>query len=234
MSDLPPYSPAPAEPSISPPLRHSMAGPIQTCSIEDRQHDYFRVLQTSPTDYQISLTVDLTAPLYRIEVSSDPEVANDIQLFKAFSSDLVAACRISPKKGVKGPPPTAFFSLAPLAEGTKWHPLTKFSSMTTIGSYCCALPLVMVPGCPPVLRNFIWRLGKEMGEAEVELWLSDKTQYAPEGWDRGQLFARYYGSKGTRFIGKCILEIRRGGGLEFELGVVVGVLAVLQLSQRKR
>lgn len=232
MSELPPYTPA-GVPPPQPTNKTSMSGPIQTCSIEDRQHDYFRLFRDSPNNYHLSLTVDST-PLYRIEISQDPSAVADIQLFTAFSSSPAdAACKIPPKpaKAAKGVPVATTCTSLPLSASATWLPLQKASFSTYREHYGGALPLVMVPGCRPVLRNFAWRLAGQGIEADVELWLKDPLPYLPhEGIDRGLLFARYF-ARSTKLYEKGVLEIRRGGGLEFELGVVVGLLAVLRLSE---
>jgi hypothetical protein len=237
MSDLPAYTPAGVAPS-PPPVKGSMAGSIQTCGIEDRQHDYFRITQDSPNHYQISLTVDPT-PLYRVEISQDPSAVADIQLFTAFSTNTAeAACRITPKsgKGYKSGPVATTCTFLPVSETAVWRPLSKSSSMTYRENYAGSLPLVMVPGCRPVWRNFSWRFGQDAtnNEAAVELWLKDQLPYPPhESIDRGQLFAQYF-VRSTRLYEKGVLEIRRGGKLQFEFGVVVGMLAVLELAQREQ
>jgi len=103
--------------------------------------------------------------------------------------------------------------------------------------YSSSLLLVMVPGCQPVWRNFRWRFaqGAANDEAAVQLWLKDPLPYSTsQGMlERGQLFAQYF-AKPTRLHEKGVLEIRRGGGLQFEFGVVVGMLAVLELAQREQ
>jgi hypothetical protein len=60
--------------------------------------------------------------------------------------------------------------------------------------------------------------------------LREKIMYAPsESLDREQLFANYY-QRGNRVFPKGVLEVRRGGGIEFEMGVVLGMLAVLEMK----
>ena len=64
--------------------------------------------------------------------------------------------------------------------------------------------------------------------------MKEPIPYPPhESIDREQLFARYF-ARPTRLYEKGVLEIRRGGGLQFEFGVVVGMLAVLELAQREK
>lgn len=197
MSYLPPYTPA-GVPPPQPVKKTSMAGPIQTCSIEDRQHDYFRLTRDSPNSYQLSLTVDST-PLYRIETSQDPAAVADIQVFTAYSSEPANAAGKIPPKPTKGAmakraPVATICTSLPLHSAAEWFPLYKASSMIYREHYHCTLPLVMVPGCRPVLRNFAWRLGQTtLGatEADVELWLKDPLPYAPyQSIDRGQLFVQ--------------------------------------------
>jgi len=97
--------------------------------------------------------------------------------------------------------------------------------------YICSLPVVVVPGCKAIKRDFAWRFGDlDRGEPDVELWLREGLMYAPrEGLDREQLFANYW-RRGTRLVEKGVLEVRRGAGWEFEMGVVLGMLAVLEMK----
>lgn len=227
--------------------KHNMAGPVQTCAIEDMQHDYFRIAADTPSSYQISLTSDPT-PLYRVEVSQDPSAIADIQIFTAFTSEApLAACRVTPKVNITktarfaklakghGPPLATVCTASPLSPTATWQPLHKFSSLSSICDYSGRIPLVMVPGCSPVVRNFAWRIGQTYNQALLELWLKGEGEEDEpvESANRSQLFARYYGH-GQRqgqvkpYIKKRILEIRRGGGLEFEFAIVLQVIAILQ------
>lgn len=90
----------------------------------------------------------------------------------------------------------------------------------------------MVPGCKAVKREFAWRFGDVSAvEPDVELWLREEVRYSPyQSVDREQLFANYW-RRGTMLIEKGVLEVRRGGGWEFEMGVVLGMLAVLELKR---
>lgn len=240
MSELPAYTTSDVLPT---PLKHSMAGPIQTVCFEDMQHDYFRItyISNNPTTCEISLTVDPT-PLYRVEFSSDPSAIADIQIFAAFTSGPpLAACRFPVKR--KGDPVVNICSALPLSPSALWRPFYKSGSMTSIAyreNYYGSLPLVMIPGCSAAPRNFAWRINPgPHNEAHLELWLKDPLPYkTTEGIDRKQLFARYYGAgpapqTGQRsFIEKRVLEVRRGCGIEFEFSALLGVFAIIELMKR--
>jgi hypothetical protein len=108
MSQLPPYSAhGPAEGSIrsAQVTSNTIAGNVQTCSIKDRQHDYYKVIPDSSISYHVCLTVDPT-PIYRIELTKDPSAAGDIIIFPSSgpSSLPVAAARFgkNPKRGRSG------------------------------------------------------------------------------------------------------------------------------------
>jgi hypothetical protein len=167
----------------------------------------------------------------------NPSAAADIQLFQAFTSGIpLAACRITPKpskgvKAIKGAPAASICTSSPLsASPASWLPIHYAKSTMYRRDYTCVLPLVSVPGCGPVKREFAWRFGTDSSEPDVELWLREKIMYAPsESLDREQLFGNYY-QRGNRVYPKGVLEVRRGGGIEFEMGVVLGMLAVLEMK----
>jgi hypothetical protein len=252
---------------MSPHIKHSMAGPVHTISIEDMQHDYFRISPDSSTSFEISLTVNPT-PLYRVEMSEDPSANIEIQIFEAFTSGpALATCRTSPKdpestklkfsnmknikniknitRIAKSPPVASVCTASPESPDAKWQALYKSSALTW-SYFSGRIPLVMVPGCGPVLRNFVWRIGQASNQAQLELWLKEELDDEtategssnPEGSNRAHLFARYYGhgqkqGHAKPFIKKHILEVRRGGGIEFEFAVILEVLAILHLIKGK-
>jgi hypothetical protein len=219
MSELPPYMPKAVKPS--------MAGPIQTCSIQDMQHDYFRITENSPSNYEISLTTNPT-PLYRITVSRNASATTEIQIFQAFSSEpAVATCRIPPKRTKGAIVTMCIAQLLPTSAPWLEMIISAYSTRECYG----LLPIVKIPGCKPVLMNFAWRFHQGFDKADLELWLESPLPYAPvEGHDYRQLFASYY-KRGTKHIEKNVLEIRRGGGLQFEYVTLLGIFAVLEMKQ---
>lgn len=73
----------------------------------------------------------------------------------------------------------------------------------------------------------------------MECWLNDplfnismggSTQNMP--W-RDLLVARY-GIEGVGFSADKVMEIRRGGGLEFELGIMVQAFAIVEADRRAK
>jgi hypothetical protein len=85
----------------------------------------------------------------------------------------------------------------------------------------------------PSLSNFLWKILGKGQEPDVELWLNDSSSYPPDSMYRSETFARYF-DRNTLLHEKGVLEIRRGGGIAFEFGVVLGVLAVLELEKRRK
>jgi hypothetical protein len=233
MSDeLPPYEPAQAAPVAT--LHSCMAGPVQTCSIEDMQHDYFHLIQDTPTSYTLRLTVG-TTPLYRIEISSDPASTADIFLYPAFTTDTpIAAARIAPRSE-KILPPVTICTSAPTSASARYNiGMRKSSSLMPGENYHTKLPIVTVPGIKPVMRDFGWKFARHSADPDMELWQSEVTGYGKtENLDREQIFARYY-KRGHRVYGKNILILRRGGGLDFEYAAVLGVAALNYLQETRR
>lgn len=82
-----------------------MAGSVWTCSVADRQHDYYKISQAEPENYTVSLTIDPTTPLYRIVTCRNPDDSTDIRLFEAaFGSGLPVAAVHTNKNWKKGQP----------------------------------------------------------------------------------------------------------------------------------
>lgn len=98
------------------------------------------------------------------------------------------------------------------------------------------MPIVIVPGCKPVMCNVSWRLAPRLSpnpmEADVELWLKEPLPFTADIFDSVLLLARYY-DRNTRIYEKGTLEIRRGCGIDFEYGAVLGIFAALELAGRK-
>jgi hypothetical protein len=238
MSQLPPYSVDPPSDSSTPtfPLANNrVAGDVQTCSIADLQHDYIRVSRESSTTYHISLTVNPT-PIYRIELSTNPSDVGDVLVFPAFSSASlpVAAIRLA-KNPKKGEPLATICTLMPHAVNARWRPLVKASSLAYGEDYRSSMPIVIIPGLKPSVRSFTWRT--TMSAPYMEVWWEGPLPYMsprqsnPVERDFRYIFASCM-LKGLGGSNENIIQIRRGGGLEFELAVILEMFAILHHTNK--
>ncbi|OBT60424.1 hypothetical protein VE03_10284 [Pseudogymnoascus sp. 23342-1-I1] len=206
-----------------PPIRlpkRNMAGPIQTISLADKQHDYFQVTRTSPftltapTTYCMSLTTDPT-PLYRIEVDPRPTADPAIQLFDPSTPLPLAIARLAPFV----PTVAAVCTRDPAGANPVWHPMGEASGM---------LCLEPVPGLPAVLRSVGWTYTKLTSHLTCTL-MGSLFGIA----DDDTVLARYGMMGRGRFSADMVFEVLRGGGLEFELAVVMQVFTKLEADRRR-
>lgn len=223
-SNTPPNFPDLPPPFTQPGPKGSLAGSVQTISLSDMQHDYFRITRVTTTTYSISLTSDPT-PLYRVEVDSHPSADPAIQVFDLFSPLPVATARLNPAVTT-----TTTCTNNPAGDNPKWRPIT-------LQAYSI-LPLVVIPGMGTVERSVRWQHTTKYS-THLELWLREPLFGISAGgapgtmpW-RDMLLARY-GVEGVGFSADRVLEVRRGGGIEFELGVVVQAFAILEMDRRKK
>ncbi|OBT73091.1 hypothetical protein VF21_07605 [Pseudogymnoascus sp. 05NY08] len=204
--------------------RESLAGPVKTTSLSDMQHDYFRVTRVTNTTYSIALTTDPT-PLYRVEVASSIAADPAIQVFDLFNPLPLATARLHPAVAT-----SQSCTRDPAGDNPKWRPLSlqHFSS----------IPLVVIPGMAPIERSVRWQHTTKYS-TNLELWMRDPLFGISAGggtqttMPREMLLARY-GIEGVGFIADRVLEIRRGGGMEFELVVLVQAFAILEADRRKK
>ncbi|OBT99666.1 hypothetical protein VE01_02165 [Pseudogymnoascus verrucosus] len=216
-------STAPVPPSTDPPTylpqpilrttRHNLAGPIQTVSLSDKQHDYFLATRTSPTTYTLSLTSDPT-PLYRIEISPSPASDPAIQLFDFHDPFPLAAARMPPFV-------TTFASVCtrePAGAGAVWHRMTDSHGV---------LAVEIVPGLPVVNRDVVWSTPR------LTTGLTCTLLGSLFGWDGDGVTLARYGMTGPGFRADMVFDILRGGGIEFELGIVMQVFVKLEADRRK-
>jgi hypothetical protein len=222
--ELPPYSPAPPPPVAAVPIKHNrIAGTVYTCSIADQQHDYFWITRAGPLgNYHVSVTTAHTTPLYHIETSRAPD-APDIQLFATSNPLPVAAARIT-RNPSKSDPLATICTTPPHLAATVWRPLLPAARPD---NYMASIPIVTVPGLRGSVRAFAWRT---TGRG-LELWWRSPTHGAETAAEQ-PVFARCT-FRGSTDYPENVIEVRRGGGLEFELGVVLGMAVVLQLTNRQ-
>jgi hypothetical protein len=239
-TNLPPYSekqPA-AEMSThsAPATANRITGSIQTCSIRDYQVDYLTIVPVSATSYHICLTVDPT-PLYRIELLSDSKVG-DIQIFPASNTSLppVAAARLSANAKSKTEPAATICTSSPHLPDAAWRPVQTSTGMLSVESYKTAIPIITVPGRSPTPHEFSWRTGS-LAEPFYQLWWEGPLPLFPEARffrdQRGSEYIFATVSRKTAAGGENLIEIRRGGGLDFELSVVLELFVVLHFKKQK-
>jgi hypothetical protein len=209
---------------------NSIDGNVQTCCIKDLQHSYIKIVRESSTSYYICLTVDPT-PLYRIEFSKDPSAVGDILVFPASNSSSVAVAAARLAKNPKRKEPVATIcTLSPHRPDAKWRPLLK-SSLLAIGEeYKSSIPIVTVPGMQPTAKSFAWRTALSNPYFQLcwdgPLLHQPARAYIDGEQDFRHLFATCV-MKGGDESQDNLIEMRRGGGLEFELTVVLELFAIL-------
>ena len=234
MSDPPPYTvDPPSEASIPSPLLTTdrVAGDVRTCSIADLQHDYIRISRDTSTSYHVNLTVDPT-PRYRIHLSTDSSDVGDILIFPAFSSTTVPVAALRRVKDPKRTDPLAWIcTRMPQAANARWLPVTKAASLVYGEVYRSQVPIVTTPGLPKAVRSFVWRAPLLTPSAPyMEIWWEGPLPYMSQRQSSHDDFRYIFATcmlKGVGGSKENVIQIRRGGGLEFELTVILGMFAVL-------
>lgn len=236
--NLPPYS-AEAPPGGIPLssthiIANRISGNVQTCSIKDFQVDYLKIVRESATSYHICLSVDPT-PIYRIMLVPESTKLGDIQIFPASDAALpaVAAARLTTTPYDKNVPLATLCTSEPHLPEAHWRPMSRASTFAIGEDYRSSMPIITVPGIAPVMRQFAWRTG--LCKPVFELWWDGPLPLASSsGYVKGDRDFRYVfatvdtGTAGTGYFGHNLIEIRRGGGLEFELSVVLETFVILQ------
>jgi len=232
-ANLPPYSeklPARETFASSPQITttNRMAGTVQTISIRDFQVDYFCVIRVSSTSYHLALTVDPT-PLYRVELVSD-----SIQIFSAFDDTVpVAAARLSANPKSKTEPTATICTSSPHLSNAEWLPLSKASKLS-VESFQTLIPIVTVPGRAPVPHQFSWRAGS-LSEPFYQLWWDGPLPLVPSSRfmhdQRGSEYIFATMARRDTEAGENLIEIRRGGGMDFELSVVLQLFLILHFKK---
>jgi hypothetical protein len=232
MSQLPPYSAqGPAEGSIpsAQVTSNTIAGNVQTCSIRDRQHDYYKIVRDSSVSYHVCLTVDPT-PIYRIELTKDPSAAGDIIIFPSSgpSSLPVAAARFG-KNPKRGDAVATICSSSPHLQESPWLPFTKDRALTSMADYKSTIPIVAVPGLAPTHQAFGWHT--LLSRPNLELWWEGPLPLqSPRSHARAERDYNY--PIATCLVGEAggdiIVEMTRGGGLQFELAVLLQMFVLLR------
>ncbi|TPX18662.1 uncharacterized protein E0L32_002519 [Thyridium curvatum] len=213
-----------------------IAGNVQTCSIRDFQVDYLTIVRDSATSYHLALTVD-PAPLYRIELVPASTKIGDIQIYSASDSTLpaLAAARISANPKNKSEPLATICTSSPTQPDAVWRPLTRAGTFSAV-DYRSEMPIVTVPGRPATLHQFSWRTGG-LSDPFCQVWWDGPLPLVPVSMftqdQRGSEYVFATIARKTATAGDNLVEIRRGGGLEFELSVILGLFAILHFKKER-
>ncbi|TVY78542.1 hypothetical protein LSUE1_G008906 [Lachnellula suecica] len=233
-ANLPPYSEKHIPNEISAPdsqtTSNRIAGTIQTCSIRDFQVDYLTLVRDSATSYHISLTVDPT-PLYRIELVSSSSKVGDIQIFPATDSAPIAAARLSVNPKSKSEPLATMCTSSPHLPDAIWRPSLTRKSMFSSDEYQTSMPIITMPGRAATPRQFSWRTGS-VAEPFYQLWWEGPLPFVPSSMfmadQRGSEYVFATLARKAVEGGENLVQIRRGGGLAFELSVILELFVILQ------
>ena len=216
-------------------IASGIAGNIQTCSIKDLQYDYLEIVRESATSYYICLSVDPT-PIYRVKFISASKLG-DVQIFLASGTKQhpVAAARLSDEPQNKKGSIAMICISEPYLPDASWHPLLRLSFFfggIRTEEYSSSIPIVAVPGKAPSMLQFKWDVC--LSGEEIKLWWEGgPTPPFTASWlnkdehrGKAHLFATVVQKK---TVGEAnLIEIRRGGGLEFELSVILQIFVILQ------
>lgn len=243
---LPPYSDLPTQQDTSSTSMQQIAGTasriagnVVTCSIRDGQVDYLKIVRESPTSFHICLTVDPT-PLYRIKLASEKtlSIAGDVQIFPANSPEAppIAGARLLSLSKNKKDPVAMICTSGPSHPQAAWRPISRPAGSSTLETYLSSIPIVTVPGIAPTHHQFTWRT--TYPEPFYELWwqegplpFASQNGYFPESRDRAYVFATI--SRRAHAAGNNLIEIRRGGGFEFEMSVILGMFVCLHHAKKE-
>lgn len=220
--------------------RTRIAGDVHTLSIADMQHDYLKITRESPRTFHVSLAID-PEPLYRVEISEDPAAEVDVVIYPLHHGTQgtpVAAAQMKKPIPVNENAP-ALASLC--AEGlytsrARWHTLRKFVGNTkkiSGGEYAGPISIVPAPGLDALTPSLSWRI--DAAAPYFELWWVGPLHLEPAGSqnqrnagrDPRYLFATAEVKKIPRQGYPSLIRIRRGGGLVFELTVVLQLFVIM-------
>lgn len=215
---------------------NSIAGAIRTCSIKDCHVDYLTVVRVSPAIYHVALTIDPT-PLYRIELVSDPTKIGNIQIFPASDATgpAIAAARISANSKDKSQPSATICTSLPHLPDASWRPLTR-TGMLSVDAYQTSIPVNTVPGRAPVPHQFSWRTGS-ISAPFYQLWWDRPLPLVPASMfmqdQRGSEYVFATMARKTAEGGENLIELRRGGGLDFEMSVLLELFVILHFKKEQ-
>ncbi|KAK7228158.1 hypothetical protein V2G26_000328 [Clonostachys chloroleuca] len=210
-----------------------LAGSIQTCSISDGYMDHFSITRVSDSTYYLSLTVDPT-PIYRIELILGPTKVGNIQIFSASDTTLpaLAAARASTEKRSKKVPVGTICTSSPTEPDSHWRPVFCTKDGYTWFQYSSEIPVVKVPGRAAKPQTFKWDIWD--GEPTRLFWqgplpLQTRPLHTSAPDSMPFPFAQV---KFEPDNGEHLVQIRRGGGIEFELSVILEAFLFSDLSMK--
>lgn len=191
-------------------------------------------MRESPTYYSVCLTIDPT-PIYRVEFATGSTNGGDIQIFPASDTALpaIAAARLSINPKSKTEPFARICTDLSLPR-TIWRPMERKSSW--LGeTYSGSIRILTVPGMAPVDAKFEWEVGV-MAEPFFQLWWDGPLPLVPKSrFMHDQRGPEYIFCTMARKVSEKevnLIEIRRGGGLEFELTVLLQLFAILRYQKK--
>lgn len=210
----------------------SIAGGVQTSSIRDLQVDYLTIVRESATSYHVALAVD-SIPLYRIEATPITSKVGDFQLFSKDSTLPIAAARLSPNPKSKTEPLAFICTSSPTLPHALWRPFTRASTFS-VCDYRTNIPIVTIPGRPAQLHQFSWRTGN-LSEPYYQLLWDGPLPLVPAAMfkqdQRGLEYVFATLARKTADGEDNLVEVRRGGGIDFELGVILELFVILHLKK---
>ena len=231
--DLPTYSEHEEEPAPSDQITaNCIVGIVQRCAIKDQQYDCLQVIRRESSGKYHICRSGTTIPIYRVEFveNPDPTIWGDVVIIPVADIWVppVASARIFDKPKTKKDPIATFCTSKPHKPNANWRPLFQKSTFLGFLDYYCELPIVTVPGTSTVEKPFGWTISERF----CQFWWSraglpfetGELPLTPQG-DRACLFA-IAAPKESEEERASIIEIRRGGGLEFELAVVLQVFVI--------
>ncbi|CAG9986608.1 unnamed protein product [Clonostachys byssicola] len=221
INTLPPYQEKPSSTNGI----NRLGGTIQTCSIKDGQIDYFSIIRVSETSYYLSLTVDPT-PLYRIELILGPNKLGNIQIFSTSSSKLLAAVRVSTDQKSKSQPIGTICTSSPSDPDAVWRPIALEKGFLAV-DYETHIPVVIVPGRAAKSQSFLWKIDE--GKGGRLCWERPlHNSINPTVNDLN------FATISIEDDGETLVEMRRGGGIDFELSVILEAFLLMDLTPKTK
>jgi hypothetical protein len=108
--------------------------------------------------------------------------------------------------------------------------------MLSVEAYQTSIPIVTVPGGAPAPHQFSWRTGS-LSEPFYQLWWDGPLPLVPASRfihdQRGSEYVFATMTRKTAEGGENLIEIRRGGGLDFELSVVLELFVILHFKKEQ-
>jgi hypothetical protein len=113
----------------------------------------------------------------------------------------------------------------------QWREFMKAHQMNPRDDYIVDdVPVVQVPGLKAQRKPFAWRTRE--CHPDIELWWRGPLRYQPRDYiDREKLFATFTFKSVERQ--ENVLELRSGGGIEFEYGAILELISILWLTNEK-